>query len=108
MAPVEDRLEVQVAPGGPSGGTHLGDELANINLVARMHSDGIQMVVGGDQAVAVVDLHPVATAPRVPACCPDHSRVRRIHPGSARRRIILAEVEVSGGPGQRAHPVTEG
>ncbi|MCU1566025.1 MAG: hypothetical protein JWQ56_962 [Pseudarthrobacter sp.] len=107
MAPVEDRLEVQVASCGPAGAAHRGDELASIDFVTRVHSNGIQVVVGGDQAVAVIDLHPVAPAPRMPACCADHSGVRCIHLGSARRGVVLAEMEVFGGPGQGADPETE-
>jgi hypothetical protein len=108
MAPVKDRFEVQVASCGPSGGTHLGDELSNIDPFARAHSNGFQMVVGGDQAVAVVNLHPVAPAPGVPSGGADHSRIGGINFRSARRGIVLAEVEIARGPGQGTHPETEG
>jgi hypothetical protein len=108
MAAIKDGFEVQVASRRPSGAAHLGDELANVDPVASAHSNGFQVVVGGDQAVAVVDFHAVAPAPGVPAGGPDHSRIGGVHFRSARRGIVLAEVEVAGGPGQRAHPETEG
>jgi hypothetical protein len=108
MAAVKDRFEVEVASGGPSGAAHLGNELANVDPVARSHSNGFQVVVRGNQPVAVVDLHPVAPTPGVPASGTDHSRIGGVHFRSARRGIILAEVEVTGGPGQRAYPEAEG
>ncbi|MDQ0675675.1 hypothetical protein QFZ36_003236 [Pseudarthrobacter siccitolerans] len=108
MAPIKDGFEVQVASCGPSRSTHFGDELSNVDPVARAHSNGFQMVVRGDQAVAVVNLHPVAPAPRVPSGGADHSRIGGIHFRSARCGIVLAEVEVARGPGQRAHPETKG
>jgi hypothetical protein len=108
MTSVKDGLEMQVATCRPSGGTHLGDELSNIDPVARAHGNGFEVVVGGDQPAAVVDLHPVAPAPRVPAGGPDHARVSGVDLCSAWRGIVLAEVEVVGGSGQGAYPETEG
>jgi hypothetical protein len=99
---------VQVASCGRSGGTHLGDELADADPFARAHGNGFQVVVGGDQAVAVVNLHPVAPAPGVPSGGADHSRIGSIHFRSARCGIVLAEVEVARGPGQGAHPEAKG
>jgi hypothetical protein len=66
------------------------------------------VIVRGDKAVAVVDLHPVAAAPRVPSCGTYHSGIRGVHFGFTGGRVVLAEMEVSCGPGERAYAETEG
>jgi hypothetical protein len=38
-----------------------------VNLVARTDGNGVEVVVRGDEAVAVIDFHPVAATPGVPA-----------------------------------------
>jgi hypothetical protein len=108
VAPIEDRFKVQVASRRPTGAAHLAEDLARVDLFARTDSDGLKMVVRCDQAVAVIDFHPVAASPRVPACSTHQSRVRRVNARSAGGGIVLPQMEVAGSPGQRAHPETEG
>lgn len=86
---------MQVAARGPAGGAHLGDRLPHLDGVANANADGLQVVVGGDQPVAMVDLHPVAAAPGVPAGGADNPAVGGVNGGSAGRREILAEVEIA-------------
>lgn len=68
MAAIEDGLKVQVASRRPTGTPHPAEDLAGADLFSRTDSDGLKVVVRCDQPVAVVDFHPVAAAPRVPAC----------------------------------------
>jgi len=98
---------MQVAARGPPGGAHTGDDLANLHLVTGMHADGLKVVVGGDEAVAVVDLYPVATAPRMPAGGPHNTRISCVDGCAAGCRIVLAQMEVSRCPAERADPETE-
>ncbi|MDQ0770719.1 hypothetical protein QF031_003468 [Pseudarthrobacter defluvii] len=58
---------MQVAARGPSGGPHTGDDLAHPHFVAGVHANRLKVVIGGDKAVAVVNLYPVAAAPGMPA-----------------------------------------
>jgi hypothetical protein len=67
VAAVEDGFEVQVASRRPSGAAHLAEDLTGVNLVARTDGNGVEVVVRGDEAVAVIDFHPVAATPGVPA-----------------------------------------
>ncbi len=73
-----------------------------------MDANRLKVVVRGDKAVTVVDLHPVASAPRMPSGRPDHPGVGRIDGGSASGREVLAKVEVSRSPAEGTHPETEG
>lgn len=98
---------MQVAARGPPGGAHTGDGLANLHLVAGMHADGLKVVVGGDEAVAMVDLYPVAAAPRMPAGGPHNTRISRVDGRAAGCRIVLAQMEVPRRPAERADPETE-
>jgi len=75
--------------------------------VALLDGNSLQVVVGGDQPVAVVDLHAVATAPGVPANGPDHAGVGRVDPGAAGSREVLPPVELTRSSGQRADPEAE-
>lgn len=105
---VEDCFEMQVAAGGPSGSTYPGNDLAHLDGFPCPDGDRFQVVVGGDQPVAVVDLHPVAAAPGMPAGGPDNTSVGRVDPRAAGCGVVLAEVEVPRRSGQRADPVAEG
>ena len=96
-----------MAARGPAGASHLRYGLPDLHLVTRAYADRFQVVVGGDEAIAVVNLHPVAASPRVPARRPDDARISRIHRGPAGRRIVLAQVEVSRKSTQRADPESE-
>ena len=102
---VEDRLEMQVAAGGPPGGAHPGDNLPHLHGVPRPDGDGLEVVVRSDQPVAVVNFHPVPAAPRVPAGSPDHAGVGGINPGAAACREVLAKMEVSVRPTDGADAV---
>ncbi|YCH18012.1 hypothetical protein M1E17_03605 [Arthrobacter sp. D1-29] len=105
---MQDRLEMQVAAGGPSGGSHPGDHLAHLHRVTRLHANGFQVVVGGDKTVAMIDLYSVAAAPRVPARGAHRARIRGIDPGAAGGCIVLAEVEVTACSGEGADTVAKG
>jgi hypothetical protein len=105
---VEDRLEVQMASCRPSGGAYSGDNLAGTNRVAGADSNCIQVVVGGDESVAVVDFNPVAASPGMPSGSAHHSRIRCVYRRSAGGCIVLAKVEITRGPRQWADPETEG
>jgi hypothetical protein len=100
VLPVLDDFEVQVASGGGSGGTDLGNHLTDADVIALLNGDAPQVVVRGDQAISMVDLNPVAAAPRVPTGRPDHAGVGSIDPGSTGGGEVLAPVEFSGLPGQ--------
>lgn len=95
VASVEDGLEMQVAACGPPCGTDAGDGLAGPHLVAGPHGDGFQVVVCGDQPVAVVHLHAVAAAPEVPAGGADPAGISGVDRGAAGRGVVLAQMEVS-------------
>jgi hypothetical protein len=94
MDPVEDGLKMQVAARGPPGGAHACNDLAHLHGIPRPDGNRLQVVVGGDQPVAVVNLHAVSAAPWVPASGADHAGVGRIDPGAAPGGKILAQVEV--------------
>ena len=47
---------------GHAGGAHAGDLLALVHVLAHRHQQGAVVAIGGDEAVAVVDLHAVAQA----------------------------------------------
>lgn len=99
---------MQVAAGGPSSGADPGNDLAHLDGVPGPYRDGFQVVVRGDQAVAVVYFHAVAAAPWMPAGGTDHAGVGGVNPGAAACGIVLAEVEVPCRSGDRADPVAEG
>jgi hypothetical protein len=107
MFAVEDGFKMQVAPCGRTRSANFRDDLPHLDGVPLLDGDPFQMVIGGDQPIAVVDLHAVAAAPRMPAHSPDHTGVGRIHPGAARSSKILAPVELARSPGQRADPEPE-
>jgi hypothetical protein len=98
---------MQVAACGPSGGAHPCNDLANLHLVTGLDTDGLKVVVGGDEAVAVVNLHPVATTPWVPSGRANNTGISRIDGGAAGCGIILAQVEIPGSPAERTDPETE-
>lgn len=108
MVAVKDRFEVQVASCRPSSAPYPGDGLANSNGVSASDGYGLQVVVGADETVAVVYFHPVAAAPRMPPRGTYNARISRVHLGAARRCVVLAQMEVSGCPGQRTDPEPEG
>jgi hypothetical protein len=99
---------VQVATGGPPGGAHPGDGLANLHLVTRADGNRLKVVVGGDEAVAVVDFHPVTAAPGMPAGSPHNAGIGGVNGGAARSRVVLAKMEITCRPRQRAGAEAEG
>ncbi|MDQ0680171.1 hypothetical protein QFZ30_003553 [Arthrobacter pascens] len=99
---------MQMAAGGGPCGAHARDDLADLHGIAGMHGYGFKVVVCGDESIAVINFHPVAAAPWVPAHGPDHTRIRRVNPGAAGCRVVLAQVEVSGTPGDRADAQAKG
>ena len=96
VAAIEDGFEVKVAACGPPGGAHACDGLAHFYSVAGAHANGLQMVVGGDEAVAVVNLYPVAAAPWVPAGRAYNTGISRIDRRAAGGRVVLPQMEVPG------------
>ena len=84
---------MQVAAGGRSGGSHARNDLAHPHRVTLLDGDRFQMVVSGDESVAVVDFHAVPATPRVPADCPNNAGIGRIDTGTAGRGIVLPPVE---------------
>jgi hypothetical protein len=99
---------MQVAAGGPSGGPDPGNGFAGDHGVSAADGNGRQMVVGRDESVAVIDLDPVAATPGMPARGTDHARVSREHLRAARRRKVLAEVEITCCSKQRTYPEAKG
>ncbi|GGH96313.1 hypothetical protein GCM10007170_23870 [Arthrobacter liuii] len=99
---------MQVAPRGPSGGAHQRDDLAYLHLVAGVDADGLKVVVGGDESVAVVDFYAVAAAPRMPSGRAHNTGISCVDGCPAWGRVILAQVEISRGPADRTDPETEG
>jgi hypothetical protein len=104
IASVQDGLEVKVAACGRSGGPNPCNDLANLHLVTGLNADGLKVVVGGDEAVPVINLHPVATTPRVPAGCPHNTGVSCIDGRAAGGCVVLAEVKIPCRPADRTHP----
>ena len=99
---------MKVAAGGRSGGADPGNDLAHPHRVPLLDGDGLKVVVRGDQPVAVVNFHAVPAAPRVPADGPHHTGVGGVDPSAAGRRVVLAQVELSYGPGNRTDAEPEG
>ena len=99
---------MQMAPGGPAGGSHPRHDLPCLDLVPGADGNGFEMVVGGDEAIAVVDLHPVSASPGMPASRPHNTRIRGINRCAAGGGIVLAKVEVPRCTAERADPGTEG
>ena len=64
---VDHHFEVEVAAGGGAGGAAHRNDVAAGDLLADLDGGRGQVVVGGLQAVAVVDHHPVSAAVRVPS-----------------------------------------
>lgn len=98
---------MQVAARGPSGGTNARDDLACLHCIARMDADGLKVVVGGDEAVAMIDLHTVAAAPGMPSGRAYNTGVGCVDGHAAGRCIILAQVEIISSPADRADPEAE-
>ncbi|OFI38512.1 hypothetical protein BIU82_04115 [Arthrobacter sp. SW1] len=99
---------MQMAPRGRSRGTHLGDHLAHTDRLAPLHANALQMVVGGNQAVPVINLHAIPAAPKMPAHGTYHAGVGGIDPGAARSGEVLSPMELAGAAAERIHPQTEG
>ena len=95
METIDDRLEVKVASCGPARGPNLCDDLAHPHRLALRDADCLEVVVRGDQAVAMLDFNPVATAPHMPSHSPHHAGVRGVDPRTAGGCIVLAPVELS-------------
>ena len=98
---------MQVAACGPSGGSYPRDDLAYLHSVARVDTDGLEVVVGGDEAVPVVNLYPVAATPRMPACRTHNPGVGCVDGRAAGGGVVLAQVEVPSRPAERADPKAE-
>jgi hypothetical protein len=98
---------MQVAARGPPGATNTRDDLSCLHRVARMDTDGIEVVVGGDESVAVIDFHPVAATPGVPSSRANNTGVSCVDGCAAGRGIVLAQVEITSGPADRTDPETE-
>ncbi len=81
---------MQVTSGGPAGGADCGDDLPCTYAVAGFHSDTLEVVVGSDKPVAVIELNSVAATPRMPANRTHNPGIRREDPGAARRCEVLA------------------
>ena len=88
--------EVAVGAAADAGGAHAGDLLALVHMLAHRHQQGAVVAIGGDEAVAVVDLHIVAVA--APA-------VLRTHYGAGFHSVDVAAV---GGADVHAHVVGAG
>lgn len=108
MLSVEDGLKVEVAARGGTCSSHACNDFADLDGFPFFDRDCLKVVVGGDQAIAVIDLHPVAATPKVPAHGPDHAGVGRIDAGAAGSSKILPPMEFAGLTGQGARPKTEG
>ena len=108
MVPILDDLEVEVASGGRSCGAHLGNDLTDTDWVTLCNCHGLEVVVRGDEPIAMVDLHPVAAAPRMPACGSHNSGISRVDTRATRSGKILAPVELTGFPCQGVMPQAEG
>jgi hypothetical protein len=102
MLAVEDGLKMQVASRGGTRSAHPGNDFPNQNRVSLLDGDCLKVVVRGDQTVAVIDFHPVAATPEVPAHSPDHTGVGRINSCAAGSSEILAPMEFAGHSGQGA------
>ncbi len=102
MFSVKDGLEVQVASGRGPCCPYPGDYFVNPDRVTLFDGDRFEVVVRGDEPVAVIDLDPVAATPGMPADGPDHTGIGCVDPGAAGCREVLAPVEFAGSAGNRA------
>lgn len=107
MLSVEDGLKVEVAACGGTRSSHACNDFTDLDGFPFFDRDCLKVVVGGDQAIAVIDLHPVAATPKMPAYGPDHAGVGRIDAGAAGSRKILPPMEFAGHTGQGARAETE-
>jgi hypothetical protein len=99
---------VQVATGRGTRGADPGNHLAYPDRFPLGHCDSLQVVVRGDQAVAVINFDAIAAAPRVPADGPDHAGVGCVDERAASRGEVLAPVELSRRPGEGIDPQPKG
>ncbi|MDP9888477.1 hypothetical protein J2X98_002065 [Pseudarthrobacter enclensis] len=99
---------MQVAPRGPPGGAHAGDGLPCLHPVAGVDTNGLKVVVRGDEAVAVVDFYAVPSTPGMPSCRADNAGIRCIDRRSASSGEVLAQMEVPRCPADRADPEPKG
>ncbi|MGY2743871.1 hypothetical protein ACVWZ8_000988 [Arthrobacter sp. UYCu723] len=105
---VQNGFKMEMTSRGGSSGADPGNDLADTHRIALLNGYGLKVVVGGDEPVAMVDLHPVPAAPGVPADGPHHAGVGRIDPGAAGSGVVLAPVEFAGVTSQRARAQTVG
>ncbi|MDQ0827354.1 hypothetical protein QFZ60_003527 [Arthrobacter sp. B2I5] len=98
---------MQVAARGPAGGTNTRDDLARLDGVAQTDADGLKVVVGGDESIAVIDFHAVAATPGMPPGSAHNTGISCVDGGAAGRCIILAQVEITGGPADGTDPETK-
>jgi hypothetical protein len=96
---VLDDFKMQVASSGRPCGAHFGNNLPNPDLAAFLGTQLQQVVISRDQAIAVVDLQPVAASPRVPARGTDDAGVGSIDSGSAGCSEILPIMKFAQFPG---------
>ena len=92
MHSVLNDLEVQVTSCGGSGRSNLRDNLAYPDSSLLLGGHRQQVVVRRYQAIAVVNLQPVAASPGVPASRTHDASVGRVDPCSAWGSEILPKV----------------
>lgn len=98
---------MQVAARGPSCGPNARDDLACLHCIACMDADGLKVVVGGDEPVAMIDLHTVAATPGMPSGRAYNTGISSVDGHAAGRCIILAKVEITGAPVDGTDPEAE-
>ena len=87
---------------------HETDDLTRLHRVPCLHGAGVHVVVSGDEAVAVVDLDPIPTAPGVPTSSLNEAGVGRVDARALRSREVLAPMELARLARQGVDPVAEG
>jgi hypothetical protein len=107
VLPIEDGLKMEMATRRGTRGSNSCDDFPNLDRFSLFDCDCLKVVIRGDKAVAVIDLHPVAAAPLVPAHGPDHAGVGGIDTGAAGSSKILPPMELTGDSRQGARTEAE-
>ncbi len=107
MLPIQDGLKMEMATRGRTCGTNPCNDFPYLDRFSLFDCYCLKVVVRGDEAVAVIDFHPVAATPQVPAHRPDDTGIGGIDPCAAWSSKILPPMKFAGGAGHRAGAETE-
>ena len=104
---VDDDLEVEVAAGGVAGGPGDPDESTGPHGLTRLHPEALKVVVGGLQAVSVINDDAVTAPIGAESRFGDRPGRRAEHRGVAPCREVDTRVQFRSPTGQRVDSVPE-